>query len=112
MKADLPYPRSLAMRDTVEFIKVTAHLRSLPGGMPMSDVVQTGQRGHGRRPGRKIALIDATVGVLSRNIPAIGRGCRLYRPLAAGRLGLQDPDIHGAEPGRGDALFWRTMPRR
>jgi NitT/TauT family transport system ATP-binding protein len=29
MKVDLPYPRSLAMRDTVEFIKVTAHLRSL-----------------------------------------------------------------------------------
>ncbi len=27
--ADLPYPRHLAMRDTVEFIKVTAHLRQL-----------------------------------------------------------------------------------
>lgn len=26
---DIPYPRSLAMRDTVEFIKVTAHLRSM-----------------------------------------------------------------------------------
>ncbi|WP_113177646.1 ABC transporter permease [Rhizobium sp.] len=36
----------------------------------MSDVVQTGQRGMGAVP-RKIALIDATVGVLSRNIPAI-----------------------------------------
>ncbi len=29
MTADLPYPRHLAMRDTVEFIKVTAHLRQL-----------------------------------------------------------------------------------
>ncbi|TAV24727.1 ABC transporter ATP-binding protein (plasmid) [Rhizobium ruizarguesonis] len=29
MKVDLPYPRSLAMRDTVEFIQVTAHLRAL-----------------------------------------------------------------------------------
>lgn len=29
MKVDLPYPRSLAMRDTVDFIKVTAHLRAL-----------------------------------------------------------------------------------
>ncbi|WP_077966491.1 ABC transporter ATP-binding protein [Ensifer adhaerens] len=31
MKVDLPYPRSLAMRDTVEFIQVTAHLRKLLG---------------------------------------------------------------------------------
>ncbi len=31
MKVDLPYPRSLAMRDTVEFIKVTAYLRKLLG---------------------------------------------------------------------------------
>ncbi|CAN7754082.1 MULTISPECIES: ABC transporter ATP-binding protein [unclassified Ensifer] len=30
-KVDLPYPRSLAMRDTVEFIQVTAHLRTLLG---------------------------------------------------------------------------------
>ena len=29
MKVDLPYPRSLAMRDTVDFIKATAHLRAL-----------------------------------------------------------------------------------
>jgi NitT/TauT family transport system ATP-binding protein len=29
LKVDLPSPRSLAMRDTVEFIKVTAHLRAL-----------------------------------------------------------------------------------
>ncbi|MGZ9719539.1 ABC transporter ATP-binding protein [Rhizobium miluonense] len=29
MKVDLPYPRALAMRDTVDFIKVTAHLRKL-----------------------------------------------------------------------------------
>jgi NitT/TauT family transport system ATP-binding protein len=29
MKVDLPYPRSLSMRDTVEFIRVTAHLRAL-----------------------------------------------------------------------------------
>jgi NitT/TauT family transport system ATP-binding protein len=29
MTVDLPYPRSLAMRDTVEFIGITAHLRSL-----------------------------------------------------------------------------------
>jgi NitT/TauT family transport system ATP-binding protein len=29
MSADLPYPRRLAMRDTVEFIRVTAHLREL-----------------------------------------------------------------------------------
>lgn len=29
MKVDLPYPRSLSVRDTVEFIRVTAHLRSL-----------------------------------------------------------------------------------
>jgi NitT/TauT family transport system ATP-binding protein len=29
MRADLPYPRRLAMRDTVEFIRVTAHLRQL-----------------------------------------------------------------------------------
>ncbi|MBM3096164.1 ATP-binding cassette domain-containing protein [Ensifer sp. T173] len=31
MKVDLPHPRSLAMRDTVEFIQVTAHLRTLLG---------------------------------------------------------------------------------
>jgi NitT/TauT family transport system ATP-binding protein len=29
MKVDLPFPRSLAVRDTVEFIRVTAHLRKL-----------------------------------------------------------------------------------
>jgi len=29
MKVELPFPRSLAARDTVEFIKVTAHLRGL-----------------------------------------------------------------------------------
>lgn len=29
MKIDLPYPRALAMRDTVEFIRITAHLRAL-----------------------------------------------------------------------------------
>ncbi|KAB1087269.1 ABC transporter ATP-binding protein [Neorhizobium galegae] len=29
MKVDLPFPRSLAVRDTVEFIGVTAHLRRL-----------------------------------------------------------------------------------
>ncbi len=31
MKVDLPYPRTLKMRDTVEFIRVTAHLRTLLG---------------------------------------------------------------------------------
>ncbi|MCW8060520.1 ABC transporter ATP-binding protein [Agrobacterium tumefaciens] len=29
MKIDLPYPRSLTMRDTVEFIRITAHMRGL-----------------------------------------------------------------------------------
>lgn len=29
MKVDLPYPRRLPMRDTVEFIRITAHLRGL-----------------------------------------------------------------------------------
>ncbi|MFB9948435.1 ABC transporter ATP-binding protein [Rhizobium puerariae] len=29
MKIDLPHPRSLPMRDTVEFIRITAHLRAL-----------------------------------------------------------------------------------
>ncbi len=29
MKVDLPYPRRLPMRDTVEFIRITAHLRAL-----------------------------------------------------------------------------------
>jgi len=42
----------------------------------MSDAVQTGHRGMGSVP-RKIALIDATVGVFSRNIPAFAAaaGC-------------------------------------
>jgi NitT/TauT family transport system ATP-binding protein len=29
LKVELPFPRSLAVRDTVEFIRITAHLRAL-----------------------------------------------------------------------------------
>jgi NitT/TauT family transport system permease protein len=48
----------------------------------MSDVVEAGQRGMGSVP-RKIALIDATAGVFSRNIPAIAAavGCILLWQL-------------------------------
>ncbi len=66
----------------------------------MSNVVSSGARSAPPSMPRILAILDATVGILSKNLPAILAGIGLVVLWQLVIWIFKISDLHGAEPGR------------